>query len=175
MNMVSKIRLYALIVPLMVAILCVLPLGIGAQDHSGAEEVGKEEESESDTPEGYIYTWPTNVEEAVEESEGKHVLLYFAGSDWCPHCMRFEEEVIDTLTFRRYLEENYVPVLIDSPRYYTLSEEQSDYNQARLAEYEVRGFPTMVILDSDGEVVTSLGYNQQGANGFIKTLKNELR
>lgn len=157
------------LVSLMV-ILCVVPLVVNAQDSEDA----------SDIPEGYIYEWSTNVAEAIEESQpsedeaGKYVFVYFAGSDWCPHCMRFEKEVIDAPTFRRYLERNFVPVLIDSPRHYQLSEEQRVYNEASLAEYEVRGFPTIVIVDSDGETVAALGYNREGANGFIKALKKAL-
>lgn len=164
--------LYRLAMTLVAVLFCVSPLFVSAQD-----------EDKSDAPEGYIHQWFTNIAEAVEESQredeeksesGEYIFVYFAGSDWCPHCMRFEKEVINAPTFRRYLEKNFIPVLIDSPRYYTLSEEQKEYNEARLVEYQVNGFPTMVILDSDGEAVSVLGYSREGANGFIKTLKKEL-
>lgn len=131
---------------------------------------------ETSPPEGYIYEWENYIELALEESEpSEYVFVYFAGSDWCPHCMRFEEEVLDAPVFRRYLEGSFIPVLIDSPRYYTLSPAQKAYNDFSLDKYEVQFFPTVVILDSEGEVVATVGYEQQGANGFIKTLKNALQ
>lgn len=159
--------LYKIVVSLVV-LFCIVPLLVSAQS--------------SDAPEGYIYEWRTDIEEAVEESGAveeseaeKYVFVYFAGSDWCPHCMRFEKEVINTPTFRRYLEQNFVPVLIDSPRYYSLSEEQKAYNQASSQKYQVGGYPTMVILDPEGKLVTTTGYNREGANGFIKNLKKAIR
>lgn len=125
-----------------------------------------------EAPEGYIYEWGNSIEEAVEESDGKEVFVYFAGSDWCPHCMRFEEEVIDTPIFQRYLEKNFTPVLIDNPRHYELSVDQKIYNELQLFDYEVKGYPTIVIVNSDGETVDTIGYDREGANAFIKTLKD---
>jgi len=140
-------------------------------------------------PEGYIYEWSTLIvlpeaesaegvanEDASEEEETpEHFFIYFAGSDWCPHCMRFEEDVIDNPTFRRYLEDNFVPVLIDSPRYYELSEEQSAYNEIQRTKYEITGFPTIIVADAEGEIVERLGYGREGANRFIRTLRRAIR
>ena len=146
-----------------------------------------------DAPEGYIYEWSTlivqledELDEAAEEDKDlealavaeeiddapDHFFVYFAGSDWCPHCMRFEEEVILTPTFQRYVEANFIPVLIDSPRYYTLSENQARYNQLQLEKYEITGFPTVAIISVDNELVQKIGYGGEGVHRFIRTLKN---
>ena len=125
----------------------------------------------------YIYTWSTNVEEAIEEAQGdedddaKHVFLYFAGSDWCPHCMEFEKKVLNTFRFRRFARKKLVPVLIDSPRQREISEEQKAYNDEQLAVYSVEGFPTILILDSEGNVLSRTGYQKNGVGAFLKELK----
>ena len=127
--------------------------------------------------EGIIYEWSTNIEEAVEEAgqEDKYVFVYFAGSDWCPYCMDFEANVIDAPTFQRYLRENFVPVLIDSPRYLEISEEQKAYNQEQLATYDVRGFPAIGVFSGTGEPLVLTGYNRNGVHAFTRYLKQVIR
>lgn len=122
--------------------------------------------------ESIIYSWTTNIERGLSkaEKEDKHLLIYFAGSDWCPHCQRFDEEVISAPTFQRFLDANFVPVLIDFPRTLPIKKRQMAYNERKLTQYNIRGFPTVVLLDMSGEEIYRTGYGGGGANRFVSQL-----
>ncbi|MGM0675105.1 MAG: thioredoxin family protein, partial [Spirochaetota bacterium] len=112
-------------------------------------------------------------EQAAEED--KHVLLYFAGSDWCGWCQRLKEEVLDTRAFREFAEDNLVPVLIDFPREREQSEEQQSYNQNLARDYEVEGFPTIFLLTADEEMVLKTGYREGGPADYVEHLRSAMR
>ena len=109
-----------------------------------------------------------------EEMPERYLFVYFAGTDWCPWCARFEREIISTPTFQRFMRERLVPVLIDFPRTRTLPPEQQAYNRLVAQHYEVSGFPTVVLLDPEGEVVLTTGYEGNGANLFIRNLRRTI-
>lgn len=143
-----------------------LCIGIGSISSQEQEEKGK-----------FYYEWSTNIIDSAEKAveEEKLLFVYFAGSDWCPHCMRYEKEVLGSPIFRRYLNENFEPILLDSPRYREISEEQIAYTQSKLTEYEIEGFPTIVIMNTDAEEIARLGYGGGGANKFIKEIKSLIK
>ncbi len=124
-----------------------------------------------------IYTWNTNLEaaQAVAEVEGKDLFVYFAGSDWCGWCDRFHKEILTTSRFESYLDENFVPVLIDFPREIEQSEELKSDNQVLARRLGVQGFPTIVLMDSEGNELGRLGYLPGGPNNYIAEVRSVVR
>lgn len=124
-----------------------------------------------------IYTWDTNLEaaQAAAEVEGKHLFVYFAGSDWCGWCDRFHKEVLTTSRFRSYLEEGFVPVLIDFPRGIEQSERLKADNQDLARRLGIEGFPTVVLMDSEGKELGRLGYLPGGPNNYISQVRSIMR
>jgi protein disulfide-isomerase len=124
-----------------------------------------------------IYTWNTNLEaaQAVAEVEGKDLFVYFAGSDWCGWCDRFHKEILTTSRFESYLDENFVPVLIDFPREIEQSEELEADNQVLARRLGVQGFPTIVLMDSEGNELGRLGYLPGGPNNYIAEVRSVVR
>ena len=124
-----------------------------------------------------IYTWNTNLEaaQAVAEVEGKDLFVYFAGSDWCGWCDRFHKEILTTSRFESYLDENFVPVLIDFPREIEQSEELEADNQVLARRLGVQGFPTIVLMDSEGNELGRLGYLPGGPNNYIAQVRSVVR
>jgi thioredoxin-related protein len=105
------------------------------------------------------------------KSENKMVLLDFTGSDWCPWCIKFDEEVLSTGKFNDYAATHLTLVTVDFPN----SKEQSDAlkqaNQDLKNKYNVNGFPTFILLDSDGrELGRQVGYRPGGPDAFIAEL-----
>lgn len=121
--------------------------------------------------------WETNLEEAVKiaEKEKKAVLVNFTGSDWCIWCKRLSGEVFNQKEFENYAKENLVLVMLDFPRGIPQSEAVKKYNQDLAWKYGVRGFPTIVVLDSKGNLIAKTGYQAGGAANFVKHIEGLLK
>ena len=110
---------------------------------------------------------------AVEEQ--KPLLLEFTGSDWCPPCMRMAEEVFSQPAFAAYAEENLIAVKLDFPRRKEQSEALKSQNQSLAEAYGVRGFPTVILVTPEGEVINKdVGYRRGGAEKYVARLEELL-
>ncbi len=124
-----------------------------------------------------IYNWDTDLEaaQAVAEAEGMDLFVYFAGSDWCGWCDRFHKEILTTSRFESYLDENFVPVLIDFPRGIEQSEELKAANEVLARRMGVQGFPTIILMDAEGDELGRLGYLPGGPNNYIAEVRTIMR
>ncbi len=120
--------------------------------------------------------WKDDFDAAVKAAKdsGKHVLVDFTGSDWCGWCIRLTDEVFSKSAFKEFAEENLILVKVDFPRGKELPAEVMQRNRELAQEYGVRGFPTIVILDSEGKEVARTGYRRGGAEAYVKHLKELL-
>jgi protein disulfide-isomerase len=116
--------------------------------------------------------WLVNADDALRQAraENKFVLLDFTGSDWCGWCKRLKAEVFSTSVFEDYAHRNLVCVHVDFPRQRALSVQQTERNQQLARLYNIRGFPTLVLLDSAGAEVGRTGYQPGGAESYIQHL-----
>jgi protein disulfide-isomerase len=118
--------------------------------------------------------WRMDFDGALKQaqSEKKLVLLDFTGSDWCPWCIKFDQEVLSTSKFAAYADKKLELVKVDFPRQSTQSTEQRHANSALKDKFQVEGFPTYVLLAADGrELGRQVGYQQGGADAFIAELE----
>ncbi len=109
--------------------------------------------------------------EAKAKAENKLVMMDFTGSDWCPWCIKLNKEVFSTPEFGQYAAKNIVPVEVDFPRSKAQSAEQKKANQALQEKYKVEGYPTVVVLNSEGQKIGELGYEPGGPKPFIAKLE----
>lgn len=95
-------------------------------------------------PAGQSVSWGLDLSEALARSaqKGKPVLLVFTAS-WCPPCQVMKHEVWTDPAVRKLAETSYQPVLLDV-----------DLEESRPAaqRYRVESIPTILVLDSKGEV-----------------------
>ncbi len=119
--------------------------------------------------------WYTNLEEAKEISTEKKIpiLVDFTGSDWCGWCVKLRDEVFSKEDFIQYAKENLVLVELDFPRKTKQSNETKAYNNNLAQKYGIRGFPTILLLNSDGGVIAKTGFQHGGAKNYVTHL-NEL-
>jgi thioredoxin-related protein len=115
----------------------------------------------------------TDFEEAAEtaRNSNRYMLLDFSGSDWCGWCIRLDKEVFGKKEFQKYAKENLACVLLDFPRRKSLKKSLKEQNEALQRKYEVRGFPSVIVLSPKGDFVTKTGYREGGAAGYVKHLK----
>lgn len=118
--------------------------------------------------------WETNLETALQKAqkENKAVLLNFTGSDWCIWCQRLSNEVFSQSEFEKFAKENLVLVKIDFPKNIELPMETKMYNNQLAQRFGVQGFPTIFILNKNGEVSLQTGYQPGGAVNYINHLKS---
>jgi len=119
-------------------------------------------------------TWLTDLPraQAQAKSENKIVLMDFTGSDWCPWCIKFDKEVLDTPEFQEYAAKNVVLVKLDFPHKLVQGDDLKKANAALKTQYDVHGFPTLLVLDKDGkEIGRQVGYSKGGPQAFITKLE----
>jgi len=118
--------------------------------------------------------WLNDYKKAQEEAKAtnKVLLLNFTGSDWCGWCIKFDREVLSKPQFKDYARDNLVLVELDFPRAKPQSPEVRKQNRDLAQQYEVVGFPTIVILNSDGQTLWKFdGYFPGGPEAFIEQLQ----
>ncbi len=118
--------------------------------------------------------WHTNLEEAqkIAKKESKNIFVQFTGSDWCIWCKRLEGEVLKTDEFKKYAKKNLVLVKLDFPKSIKQTDEQKKYNYGLAKKYGIRGFPTVILLNSSGKTVSQTGYVKGGPRNYVKHLKD---
>ena len=117
--------------------------------------------------------WMTDFTAAQKKAkdEKKLVLMDFTGSDWCGWCIKLNKEVFTTKEFSDYAKDNLVMVEVDFPRRKQLSDDQKKANEKLQSKYGAEGFPTIVVLNSEGKQVwKQVGYMQGGPKAWIAKL-----
>lgn len=118
-------------------------------------------------------SWETDFNKAssTAKASGKYILIDFSGSDWCGWCIKLEKEVFSQHDFIDFAEENFVCVLVDFPREKEQSEKLKQQNLDLARKYEIKGFPTIIILSPGGEPVAKTGYLHGGSWKYAQHLK----
>ncbi|MFN7139088.1 MAG: thioredoxin family protein [Limisphaerales bacterium] len=117
--------------------------------------------------------WLTDYNAALQkaQTENKPVLINFTGSDWCGWCIRLKDEVFDKPEFRKYAQENLVLLELDFPRNKKQSASVRSANEKLASRYGVQGFPTVFLVDANGNPVLKTGYVRGGPKAFIAELE----
>ncbi len=132
-------------------------------DESAAAPAAKK----TSTPAGWTDDFEAAKKLAAETDRDLFVL--FTGTDWCSWCMRLEKEVFSQKGFIEKLSEKFVPVFIDRPEDKTrLSELAAAQNEELLRRYRIEGFPTVLLMDADGDVFAQTGYVKGGPENYLK-------
>jgi protein disulfide-isomerase len=99
--------------------------------------------------------WSTDYKKAQEEAKASHrlLLLDFTGSDWCGYCFQLDRVILSQPQFKDYANKNLVLVEIDFPRRKPQSAETRKQNAELAQRYQIDGFPTLVVLNSEGKAV----------------------
>jgi thioredoxin-related protein len=118
-------------------------------------------------------SWQTDYKNAQEQAKTAHKLLLvdFTGSDWCGWCKRLTAEVFSKPEFQDYATKNLVLLEVDFPRRKAQSDEIKKQNEKLAEEYQIQGFPTIIVLNAEGKKVGELGYMPGGASAFIAQLE----
>jgi thioredoxin-related protein len=124
------------------------------------------------------HAWQENYASALYEAEtsNKMVLAFFTGSDWCTWCKKLEREVLSKPEFATWSADRFVLLKVDYPRASKQPENVMVQNREladRYAEF-VHGYPTVLFLDTSGEVLGQMGYAAGGPDAWIQKASRQL-
>jgi thioredoxin-related protein len=121
---------------------------------------------------GSAANWLTDLPsaQATAKAENKIVLIDFTGSDWCGWCIRLRNEVFSKPEFDSFANDNLVLVEVDFPHQKPQEDALKQANVALAQRFQVKGFPTLVVLNSDGKELGTIGYLPGGPQAFIAAL-----
>ena len=117
--------------------------------------------------------WLTDYAKAIAQakSENKQLLMDFTGSDWCGWCMKLDREVFEQKDFKDFADKNLVLLKLDFPRTKAQSPEEKAQNEKLSDQFKIQGFPTIVVLNPDGNKAGDLGYTPGGPQAFLAELQ----
>ncbi len=123
-------------------------------------------------------SWQTDFKKAQEQAktDKKLLLVDFTGSDWCGWCIRLNREVFSKPEFQEYANKNLVLLEIDFPRpggdvAKAQTNSVKKQNEQLAMQYQVQGYPTVIVLNGEGRKVGELGYMEGGPSAFIAQLE----
>jgi thioredoxin-related protein len=116
--------------------------------------------------------WSSDFSKSMEKAktEKKMVLLDFTGSDWCGWCMKLHAEVFSKPKFKSYAKDKLVLVEVDFPQNKHLTRKVTQQNADLAKQYGISGYPTIIVLNSEGKKVGQLGYMEGGPDAFVAEL-----
>ncbi len=124
--------------------------------------------------------WTMDFDAATKLASEKKlpILLNFTGSDWCGWCKLMDEAVYSKKEWQSYAAKNLLLVTIDFPQDQGIVPEKYAARNGRLQEqFKVEGYPTYVLIDSDGKTeIGRLGAGQDKTpESFISEVEDALR
>ncbi len=120
--------------------------------------------------------WYVDYDVAKKEAmtNGKNVMLYFSGSDWCKPCIKLSREILETDTFTKYVSGNFVPVQLDFPKMKKNrpSKKITLENEALAEKYNPNGvFPLLVFLDQNEKMIGFTGYSELSPQAYVAIIE----
>jgi len=118
--------------------------------------------------------WLTDIKaaQAQAQRESKLILVKFTGSDWSPECIRLNNDVLSKPEFMSFASEYLVLLEIDFPRQKPMSPEVKRSNGQLADHYKVGGYPTVHVLDADGNSLGHTLYQPGGPKPFVEKIKS---
>ena len=99
------------------------------------------------------------------------ILADFSGSDWCGWCIKLDKEVFAKEEFKVFADKNLVRFLADFPAHKKLATELEAQNKGLSEKYKIQGFPTVLLLSADGDILARTGYRRGGPEAYVAHLK----
>jgi thioredoxin-related protein len=122
-------------------------------------------------------TWLNDFSKAQAQAkaEGKFVLVNFTGSDWCGWCIKLRKDVFLRPEFEAYAKSNLVLLEIDFPKRKPLPLVVQQHNQKLAEQFQVQGYPTLIVLDAQGTKLGRISYGTGGPKPFISEVEKLIR
>ncbi len=109
--------------------------------------------------------WYQDLDQAkrAAREQGKYILIYFDGSDWCPHCETFNQTLLQA-EISEMIGQHFIPVHIDRPETVQMQRfvEDLERNQSLIERYGASSVPTTIAADQSGRPFGMYGGSLEG-------------
>lgn len=124
-----------------------------------------------------VFKWETDLEVAKKRAKDEHkdILADFTGSDWCGWCIKLKKEVFDQPEFQEYAKKNLIMLELDFPHKKKLPAKEKEQNEKLSQEFNVDGFPTVLLMNARGKEIARTGYQEGGPGNYVKHVKRLLK
>ena len=140
----------------------------------GGKEVAAEKVARSaDDAASKSLVWHDSFDaaKAASAESGKPILADFTGSDWCHWCIKLKADVFEKEEFKTWASQNVTLLELDFPNDSVQSPTIKKQNAELAKKYNVRGYPTVLFLTDQGEVLGKLGY-EKDPKTWIESAQN---
>jgi thiol:disulfide interchange protein len=110
---------------------------------------------------------------ALSQSTSKPIVILFTGTGWCPACMKLERQVITRPEFAQAVGQKFVFLKAEFPDYSEGSVMASPYKPL-LDRYGVDAFPTIVVINANGQLLYTVNYREGGPQMYAQELLQKL-
>ena len=108
---------------------------------------------------------------AQAKKDGKMLMLDFTGSDWCGYCIKLHNQVFSKPEFATWANAKFILVELDFPAKKKLDDKVKQQNAALNKKYAIKGYPTIIVLDSDEKELTrAVGYGGDKPEAWMKKI-----
>lgn len=154
------------------SIFVLLFLGLFTLSFSNAPKETTKNLKESDA-----IVWQSNYDDAVKlaKKKKKPMLVFFTGSDWCGPCKLLHVDLFENKEFIEFSNKNLILYKADFPRKVDgITPEQKLKNNELKNKFSIAGFPTVIIINSNDEVLgKQVGYSKsQTIDPHMKTFQS---
>jgi protein disulfide-isomerase len=111
---------------------------------------------------------------AKAKEEGKPILMNFTESKLCGWCIKLKKEVFSKPVFIDYANEHLILMTVDFPRGVQQEESLIDQNYQLLDAFGIYQFPTIILVDTEGNIIGRTGYLRGGPKAYVDHLKDML-
>lgn len=123
---------------------------------------------------GKAWMQDSNQAFARARAEQKLVLAFFTGSDFCAPCAQLKREVFEAPEFNEWSQHRFVLLELDSPRATPQPAEIASQVRNLRQQYGVESFPTVLILDADGQELGRLNGQPRGFSAWTRTVEEKV-
>lgn len=126
-----------------------------------------------DVPSGWISD--LRLAQAVAAQQNRCILVNFTSMDSSDWCQKMQSEIFDTDEFTKYARKNLVLLRIDFPTATTQPETLKAQNQTLAEMYNVRGYPTVIVLNPLGQKITDAKYEKGGPGPLLAQMDDVIK
>jgi len=125
----------------------------------------------------YSGGWVDDLEKAktIAAQQERFIFIAFTSMDHGDWSRKMDEEIFQTSGFKSYARKKLVPVRLDFPTASTQPATLAAQNRTLAELYNVRGFPTIILLNPLGQKVADAKYMHGGPGPFLAELDRVIR
>lgn len=101
----------------------------------------------------------------------KPVLVAFLGMDWSVACKRLHREVLQSPEFRKFAEDHLLYWPVNARRKPPLVKKERATLQSLVIHFDIQSYPTLILLDPDGNERFRHGYRDFTATEYVDLLR----